>query len=1091
MKDKRRQFQYLALVLVFLLSTYMPASGQADFRPASTIVGGIIDADTTWTKAGNPYEAMFIVTVVSDVTLTIEPGVEVRFAPNTRLSVNGTLHAMGEAGNEILFTGLTQTPGSWQGIWITAASGIRSLDNRLRYIIVEYGGAGISNPANLYTADADIIVRHGIFRNGGGNGFTAWSGVTAELSDVQFVNNQGYAARFLEQDSDPFLANLTASGNGTDAVGVGGIGTPIEGFHIWEAMGLPYIANGIMTVDINGQLLVEPGVEVRFADHARLDVKGQLSALGTPDLPIIFTAVNKIPGTWDGIVFAGGGNKVAVGEVSYATVEYGGGGFYAANIYATSGRVTISHSIIRNSSVDGLRLGPFSSRSSIMGSQIMGNNGYGVQNKDTDPAAFDVVASNNWWGHNSGPRSDSTCNPGAQGDRVGIKVVFLPFLTDGAEDPGLVPTLGAYTFNITPHRWFAPANGTPLYIDITVYDGEGHPVPGRKVSLSTTLGTVEIGPLTDPQGHVVAILRSEAPGDAELVVSLADMDACESALSQSVKITFTPGVDPGDDLGDSQAPYVDSSITLEPEPLTAGITTTIRYQVTNPYDFDISVDSTIGFAQSGIGLVFGPAGEVYDFLIPAYATRTIEILWIPPISGHYCFRVEGTIYQVIPGTAQTIKPQEELRPVLEVVKAKNFDYKPSPLMPRLQKGFIVGSAKIIDKIGDINWAYTFFTNPYGVIGGFIPDQMFSNIISFIQGGGGGIICGTAGGDTCGGYHGPKLDFPWSSYLGADPPRQDFMVLAVPETFTYPILQAGPDMPEARAAALNALMKASFDLMSVQAAAIVTYDRYSGATEANELVWASIQANAYADYLKQTGGAMVIYSRAINELLAEVEAEGYTDLILTSEDWAAYQERLSTEGWNDVERQAGATAGMTPEGMELLRQSYLAFDPTEVAGSVMDRLQTRADIYETLGWTILHSFATGFGTGGAPGLLALTNSPPVKHNLARIFEAEETIQVGNPLTQTATIDLEVRLLGIPSDWIITLSQDSVTLAPGEQVSVTITIQPGLPVVQGTKPSIAVEGFVGDLLIGGVAIDVVVPSWVDYTHPFQVYLPMVSR
>jgi hypothetical protein len=67
----------------------MPAAGQADFRPASTTVGGIIDADTTWTKAGSPYEATSIVTVVSNVTLTIEPGVEVRFAPNTRLA-NGS-----------------------------------------------------------------------------------------------------------------------------------------------------------------------------------------------------------------------------------------------------------------------------------------------------------------------------------------------------------------------------------------------------------------------------------------------------------------------------------------------------------------------------------------------------------------------------------------------------------------------------------------------------------------------------------------------------------------------------------------------------------------------------------------------------------------------------------------------------------------------------------------------------------------------------------------------------------------------------------------------------------------------------------------
>jgi hypothetical protein len=148
------------------------------------------------------------------------------------------------------------------------------------------------------------------------------------------------------------------------------------------------------------------------------------------------------------------------------------------------------------------------------------------------------------------------------------------------------------------------------------------------------------------------------------------------------------------------------------------------------------------------------------------------------------------------------------------------------------------------------------------------------------------------------------------------------------------------------------------------------------------------------------------------------------------------------------------------------------------------------MYETLGWTILRSFTSGFGSGGTPGFRALTTSP-AGHNLARISETEETIQIGNPFTQTVTIDLEIRPLGIPSDWIITLSQDSVTLAPSEQVSVTITIQPGLPAVQGTQPGIAVEGFVDGVLVSGVAMNVVVPSYVDYTHPFKVYLPMLSR
>jgi hypothetical protein len=144
---------------------------------------------------------------------------------------------------------------------------------------------------------------------------------------------------------------------------------------------------------------------------------------------------------------------VAVGEVSYATVEYGGGGFYAANIYVTSGRVTIDHSIIRNSGVDGLRLA-FSSRSSA--SQIMGNTDYGVQ-PDADPAASDGWRATTV-GHSGSPRSDSICYPDA--GRPWAKL-FSAFLTDGEEIRA--GTDWAHTFNISPTAGTRPPMEPPLH----------------------------------------------------------------------------------------------------------------------------------------------------------------------------------------------------------------------------------------------------------------------------------------------------------------------------------------------------------------------------------------------------------------------------------------------------------------------------------------------------------------------------------------------------------------------------------------------------------------------------------------------------
>ncbi|MFX0201414.1 MAG: hypothetical protein ACFFCW_35305, partial [Candidatus Hodarchaeota archaeon] len=58
---------------------------------AATNVSGHIGTDTTWTKAGSPYIVTSDISVYGDtttgVTLTIEPGVEVRFNQAQSLSI--------------------------------------------------------------------------------------------------------------------------------------------------------------------------------------------------------------------------------------------------------------------------------------------------------------------------------------------------------------------------------------------------------------------------------------------------------------------------------------------------------------------------------------------------------------------------------------------------------------------------------------------------------------------------------------------------------------------------------------------------------------------------------------------------------------------------------------------------------------------------------------------------------------------------------------------------------------------------------------------------------------------------------------------
>lgn len=132
------------------------------------------------------------------VTLTIEPGVVMRFHPATVLEVehatgdfaaSGVLRAVGTAARPIVMTSAATSPrpGDWRGIWY---GGVASASNRLEHVTLEYTGHDCGcvlstcsdvtrdEAAIIFTAPpASAFVRDARFAHGSGHGvFRGWRG---------------------------------------------------------------------------------------------------------------------------------------------------------------------------------------------------------------------------------------------------------------------------------------------------------------------------------------------------------------------------------------------------------------------------------------------------------------------------------------------------------------------------------------------------------------------------------------------------------------------------------------------------------------------------------------------------------------------------------------------------------------------------------------------------------------------------------------------------------------------------------------------------------------------------------------------------
>lgn len=453
----------LLALMIGLLALSEPVLAQGPIE-----VGGPITTPTHWAVTEWPYVVTATLSIEAGGSLTIDPGVEVRFQAGTALHVvDGPLLALGDPAQPVSFTADTLAPG--RGFWGGVVYATDAPPSELRHCIIEYATTGLTTDVTQNQIVDGCTLRH----NGDGGDWSTGGAIDSAGDALSLTDNLIYdnevGLHLRKSFNDVITGNQISGNNGYGIAFIADL-APAGDENLIAENEIHH--NGGFGIGILGESTSNDGDDNVFRDNL---IYGHVAGGGYPGhgLYLRFGSNNSVTGNriWDN---AGHG------------VRFDG-----------QAGLDFSHNVVRGNVLDGLAYGASNGTPTALHGNVLCSNA-GYQMESAWPST--LPAEGNWFGTNTP----------ASGIEVVGNVLFTPWISLAvAVDPPLLPADGSSTAEMT-----------------VTMTGGGYAVPdGYTVTLTASQGTISPPVLALVNGQGTATYTA---GTVSTTVDITVADGCAS-----------------------------------------------------------------------------------------------------------------------------------------------------------------------------------------------------------------------------------------------------------------------------------------------------------------------------------------------------------------------------------------------------------------------------------------------------------------------------------------------------------------------------------------------------------------------------------